>query len=120
RDGDDQDLRRRVPVDAVLDAPAAGIRIGIAGDFRHRGGDPRLLGRIEAECAGDLPRPLPGRDDVVFVMNAYRQQPDAHPRASRATTTVTSSRRREKSRYSTAAIRAGCRSRSPGYGSSDQ
>jgi hypothetical protein len=77
--------------------PPGGIAERVAGDFRHRGGDARLVLRLEADQCGNLARALPGADHILLVADRDREQADRHaggePSARKATT-VTSSRPR--------------------------
>jgi hypothetical protein len=88
-----EDLRRLLPFDGKLHPAAARIRISVPDDLGDRCGDSRLLGGVEAERRGDLAGTLPGEDDVVLMGDADGKERVAHA-ASRATTTVTSSRPR--------------------------
>ena len=90
---DREELRRRPTLHSELDAAAAGVGEGIASDLGDRGGDSRLVPGVETEQPRDLACPLARRDDVVLVLDGHRQD-----QAHLATTTVTSSRRRAKSR----------------------
>ena len=97
----DQKARRGRRADQELDPAAARVLEGVAGDLRDRRGDPRLVERGEAQQAGDLAGALPRQDDVGFQADLQGQEGHAHGRLSprsRATTTVTSSRPRRKSR----------------------
>src|SRR5689334_19238457 len=92
-------------------------------DFRQRGGDAGLVLLLEREQAGDLPGPLPGRDDIVIIIDVneadflgHHVSYDGRSRTcSFKTTTVASSRPRAKSRYRMPAIRLGSLASRPGY-----
>ena len=88
----------RPAFDQEVHAPAAGVAVGVARDLRDRGGDARLVLRVEAEALGDLSRALARGDDVMLVFDGDGQHRAVHARASLATSTVTSSRPRLKSR----------------------
>src|SRR5262245_52124057 len=100
-----------------IDAAAAGVLETVAGDFRNGGGHAGLVLGVETEQAGDLTGAL-ARQDHVLLQSYFQAQELVHGcglPVSRATTTVTSSRSRLKSRRSTPAIRATSRPSRPGY-----
>src|SRR5581483_10044609 len=101
-----KDLRPGLALHVELDAPAAGVAEGIARDLGHRGGDARLILSIEAEQLGQPARALAADHDIALLLDADPGQRNAHA-ASLATTTVTSSRPRARSRQSTPATRLG-------------
>src|SRR2546425_9869843 len=94
--GHGEQLRRRAAFHGEAHAAAAGIGVRVPNDLRHRGGDTSLVLLLEAEVLRDLARALPRAHDVVLARDG--QGEDRRAPAALATTTVTSSRLREKSR----------------------
>ena len=97
---------------------AARVAVGVAGELGDRGGDPRLLEPVEAEQLGDVARAL-ARASRRPRRGAGRRARSPSPirrhrPARRATTTLTSSRPRSKSRISSEAITSGSRRAGPG------
>jgi hypothetical protein len=67
-------LRRRADIEPELDLAAAGIFEGIAGDFRNRGGNPRLILPLESDQFGQTPGPLADQDDVRFCADRNQEE----------------------------------------------
>ena len=59
--------RRNVACDGEGHLAAAAVVEGVARDLGDGGRNARLLPAVEAEEAGELPRSLPGEDDVVLA-----------------------------------------------------
>ena len=94
---DDEALRRRLAGQAELDVAAARIFIGVAGDLRDRGGDPRLVLRVEPDQFGQPAGAAADRDDVRLGSDHDPQQAGIHGAlytAARIATTEASSRPR--------------------------
>ncbi|MNT13356.1 hypothetical protein D3C72_1483230 [compost metagenome] len=131
-DADAEHLWRRLAIDGKMHLAAAGVVIDVARQFRHGRGDAHLVLHAEAAQGGDLPRALACAHHIEFAADMGRQYALRHvvsllsavtawhSSCSRSTTTVTSSRPRAKSRYSTAATRLGWHCARPGYCSRSQ
>jgi len=93
-------LRRPVAFERELDLAAAGVAVGVAHDLGHRGGDARLVLRLEAEQGGYLACALARRHHVLLVVHGDRHEARAHAAtlSGRAATAVASSRPRLWSR----------------------
>ena len=94
---DDKALCRWLPGQAELDGAAARILIGVAGDLRDRGGDPRLVLRVEADQFGKPAGAAANRDDVRLGSDRDPQQAGIHGAlytVARIATTEASSRPR--------------------------
>ena len=61
-------------LDGKADPPPASVFVCVAGELRHRRGEPRLVLTVEAQELGDLPRALPREHDVVLVAELDGQQ----------------------------------------------
>ncbi len=97
-DADGEDLGPRLAFHGEVDPPTAAVADGVARDLGHRGGDPCLILRVEAEQRGQLAGALAAADDIVLARHGHGQQRQAHAASSLQTTTVASSRPRVKSR----------------------
>ena len=94
---DDEALRRRLAGQAELDLAAARVLVGVAGDLRDRGGDPRLVLRVEADQLGQPAGAAADRDDVRLGSDHDPQQAGIHGAlytVARIATTEASSRPR--------------------------
>ena len=97
-DADHQGLAVGALVEAVLDAAAAGVAVGVACDLGHGRGDAGLVLDMKAKALGQPARPLSHRDDVVLVLDQAGEERQLHAASPRTTRTVASSRTRAKSR----------------------
>ena len=106
------DCGARIAGQTEFDLPAAGVFEGVAGDFRHRGGDAGLILTFEADQLRQPARALADQDDVGLGADRDQEQARVHARNSTASvrmaTTEASSRPRRQSRSSTPAISDGC------------
>ena len=66
------------PRQAELDVAAARVFIGVAGDLRDRGGDARLVLRVEADQFGQPARPAADQHDVRLGGDRDPQQAGVH------------------------------------------
>ena len=100
-----------------FDAAAAGIFERVARDLRDRGGDARLILRVEAEQLRDLPRPLAGQRRCRSRARSRRQQAHVHaPTCSTAASRPPRHRRARAGNRGTARRRSalGCCAARPG------
>ena len=97
-DAHDHGLAAPRVVDPKFRPASRRVPVGVAGDLRDGGRDPRLVLDAETQLLGDAARPLAHGHDIVLLLDRDREQGPSHDATPRTTTTVASSRPREKSR----------------------